>query len=345
MKIEHYPISPKAPPFLIAEVALGHEGSLGMAMSYIQLAKSCDATAVKFQMHLADEESTPWEPWRIPFSQQDKTRFDYWQRTSFTFEEWQILKEQAEKLGLVFLCSPFSLKACDWLERLQISAWKVASGEMHNRQLIDRLMLSKKPIILSSGLSKMEEVISLAKDFTEKNIDVCLLHCTSRYPTEAEEVGLNIMQDMQAALPELPVGLSDHSGEIYPAVIASYLGAAVIEAHLTFHHAMFGPDVKSSLTPDQFKEMVRATNFARHMAWHRVSKEDQVQQLSNTRIMFSRSLYAQLAIKKGDVLTESHLGYKKPGGGLLYEQRELILGKQAKRDLPVNHCLRIDDFE
>jgi N-acetylneuraminate synthase len=345
VKIDRYHITPTSTPFIIAEVALGHEGSLGMAMAYIDLAKSSGASAVKFQMHLAHEESTPWEPWRVPFSHQDKTRFDYWQRTAFLFEEWQKLKHHAENLGLVFLCSPFSLKACDWLQEMNISAWKVASAEIHNQQLMQRLVESNKPIILSSGLSRTHEVIDLAKDLQAQHHEVALLHCTTRYPTQAEEVGLNVMEEMHSLLPNLPVGLSDHSGEIYPAVVSTYLGASIIEAHLTFHHSMFGPDVKSSLTPDLFKEMVRAVNFAYMMRNNPVNKDAQIEQLSCTRIIFSRSLYTQQSVQAGEILTEKHIGYKKPGGGLTYEQKELIIGRKAKKDLPENHCLRVEDVE
>jgi len=154
MTYEHFRIGPhvvgQGRCFIIGEIAQAHDGSLGMAHAYIDAIARAGADAVKFQTHIADAESSPQEPWRVKFSRQDATRFDYWKRMEFTREQWVGLKEHAEEKGLVFLSSPFSLQAAELLDALGMVAWKVASGEINNHALLDRMAATSKPVLLSS---------------------------------------------------------------------------------------------------------------------------------------------------------------------------------------------------
>lgn len=345
MIIENRKIGSEERPFIIAEIAQTHDGSLGNALAFIDIAQDCGADAIKFQTHIAAEESTPDEPWRVKFSHQDATRYDYWRRMEFTRDEWRILKEHADAKGIVFLSSPFSIKACEWLLDLGMTAWKVASGEVHNSQLLDWIIATKQPVILSSGLSLSEESRETLRSLIAKQVDVAFLHCTTRYPTSPEEVGMNVLQDFINEFPSVPVGLSDHSGTITPGIIASYLGASIIEVHLTLHKRMFGPDVSSSLTPDQLADLVRASEMAWRMRMHPVNKDLQLGALSKELSIFGRSLYTNRRIESGQLITEDAIGFKKPGGGLSYQERHLILGKKARRSMNANHKLEIDDVE
>lgn len=345
MFIEKRKIGLTERPFIIAEIAQTHDGSLGNALAFIDIAKDCGADAIKFQTHIASEESTPGEPWRVKFSDQDATRFDYWRRMEFTLDQWRILKKHADAIGIVFLSSPFSLRACEWLRDLGMPAWKVASGEVHNAQLLDWIVSTKQPVILSSGLSLTEESRAVLRNLIAKKVDVALLHCTTQYPTLPEEVGLNVLQDFIAEFPSVPVGLSDHSGTITPSVVASYLGASIIEVHLTLHKRMFGPDVSSSLTPDQLTDLVRATEQAWRMRLNPVDKERQVSALTKERNIFGRSLYTNRSIEPGELIDESAIGFKKPGGGLDFQERHSILGRRARRAMNVDHKLELDDVE
>lgn len=338
-------IGPTERPFIIAEIAQTHDGSLGNALAFIDVAKECGADAIKFQTHIASEESTPGEPWRVKFSNQDATRYDYWRRMEFSRDQWRILKEHADAQGIVFLSSAFSLQACEWLSDLGMSAWKIASGEVHNSQLLDWIAAKRQPIILSSGLSRTEESHSVLRNLIAKNLDVALLHCTTRYPTPPEEVGLNMLQNFIAEFPGIPIGLSDHSGSITPGVVASYLGASIIEVHLTLHKHMFGPDVSSSLTPDQLSDLVRASEMAWRMRLNPIDKNKQLDALSNERSIFGRSLYTNRRIESGELIQESDIGFKKPGGGLGFQKRHLIVGKKARRAMNANHKLELDDVE
>jgi N,N'-diacetyllegionaminate synthase len=345
MFIEKRKIGPTERPFIIAEIAQTHDGSLGHALAFIDVAKDCGADAIKFQTHIASEESTPGEPWRVKFSKQDATRYDYWRRMEFSRDQWRILKEHADAQGIIFLSSAFSLQACELLSELGMPAWKIASGEVHNLQLLDWIAAKKQPIILSSGLSRAEETHSVLRSLNARALDVALLHCTTRYPTPPEEVGLNILQKFIADYPGIPIGLSDHSGSITPGVIASYLGASIIEVHLTLHKRMFGPDVPSSLTPDQLSDLVRASEMAWRMRLSPIDKNKQLDALSNERSIFGRSLYTNRRIESGELLQESDIGFKKPGGGLGFQERRLIVGKRARWELNADHKLGLHDVE
>lgn len=332
-------------PFIIAEIAQTHDGSLGNALAFIDVAKDCGADAVKFQTHIASEESTPFEPWRVKFSHQDATRYDYWRRMEFTRDEWLLLKEHADARQIVFLSSPFSLLACEWLRDLGMAAWKVASGEVHNPELLDWIASTGQPVILSSGLSQIEESRAVLRSLLDKKVDVALLHCTTRYPTPPEEVGLNIFQEFLGEFPNVPLGLSDHSGTTTPGIVAAFLGASIIEVHLTMHKSMFGPDVLSSLTPMQLTHLVRSTESAWRMRLNPVDKNRQLGALAKERSIFGRSLYTNRPIAVGEQLDKNAIGFKKPGGGLEYNQLSLVLGKRARRELGANHQLEIDDVE
>ena len=337
------PVGQDHPPFIIAEVAQTHEGSLGNAFAMAEVARDCGAHAIKFQTHIAAEESTPSEPWRIPFSRQDASRYDYWRRMEFTFDQWAALKDHCDSLGIVFLSSPFSLKACEWLAQLDMPAWKVASGEIRNRQLLGFMRGTGKPILLSTGLADPEEGIALARELADEGLSVGLFHCTTQYPTPPEQVGLNVLEDYLTALDPIPVGLSDHSGTPVAGTVAAWLGASMIEVHLTLHEKAFGPDVSSSLTPRGLADLVQGTEAAWRMRRNPVDKVAQLGELDNVRTTFGRSLFTNGELAAGTVLTEEMLAYKKPAGGLAFEERDRLIGRKTVRPLPRDHMLSPDD--
>lgn len=345
MRVGDRQIGPAHRPFVIAEVAQTHEGSLGSCFAFAEVARDCGADAIKFQTHIAAEESTPQEPWRVRFSKQDASRYDYWRRMEFSFDQWRELKAHCDQLGIVFMSSPFSVKACEWLRELGMELWKIASGEIRNDQLLDWISVTGKPMILSTGLATPDEAADAVRKLQVRGNDVALLHCTTKYPTPAEEVGMNVLEDFIAALPDTVVGLSDHSGTSHPGVIACYLGGSIVETHLTLHEKMFGPDVSSSLTPDGLKALVQGTEMAWRMRTSAVDKFAQMRALGNERSIFGRSLYTNRPVAAGETVSEDVLGYKKPGGGMSYAERTLLVGRKAARDLPAHHLLSADDVE
>lgn len=183
-KIGNQPIGHGKPCFIVADVAQAHDRSLGMAHTFIDAVAGADV--VKFQTHIAAAESTPTEPWRIKFSNQDATRYDYWKRREFTEEQWHGLKRHADERGLIFLSSPFSFEAVELLIQVGVAAWKVPAGETANTPMLDRMIATGLPIILSTGMSPLNETDSAVKRVKEADVPLVILQCTTAYPCQGK---------------------------------------------------------------------------------------------------------------------------------------------------------------
>ncbi len=219
----HVP-APESRCAVVAEIAQAHDGSLGFAHAMIDAAAEAGVDAVKFQTHIADAESTPGEPWRVKFSPQDATRYDYWKRMEFTEAQWAGLKRHAEERGLLFLSSPFSMEAVDLLRRIGgVAAWKVASGEITNWPMLKTMTQDGVPILLSTGMSDFDEISATVNMLRGLGAEVCVMQCTSAYPTPPEKAGINVMQEYARRF-GTAVGYSDHSATIFPGLIAAWEG-------------------------------------------------------------------------------------------------------------------------
>jgi N,N'-diacetyllegionaminate synthase len=331
-------------PLIIGEVAQAHDGSLGLAHAFVDAIASAGADAAKFQTHIAEAESTPGEPWRVQFSDQDATRFDYWKRMEFTEEQWRGLKDHAEERGLLFLSSPFSVEAVDLLDRVGVPAWKIASGETLNQALLGRVLETNLPLLVSTGLSQMGEVDNVVDRLRRRSVSFAILQSTSLYPCPPEKVGLGLLGAMRERY-RCPVGLSDHSGTIYPALAAASLGASVIEVHVTMSREMFGPDVSASVTVTEFHQLVEGVRFIERMRAGTAEKDEITRQLWDTRRIFTRSLVSLRDLPGGSVVGLEDLGAKKPGTGIPPERASEIAGRRLRRDVVKNEILSEDDFE
>jgi N,N'-diacetyllegionaminate synthase len=330
-----------APATLIAEVAQAHDGSLGMAHAFIDAAAGAGVHAVKFQTHIASEESTASEPWRVKFSKQDETRFDYWKRMEFSAEAWAGLKLHAEDKGLIFLSSAFSHAAVDVLRKLGMSAWKVASGELTNLPLIEHMASDGKPVLLSTGMSPHNEIDSAAVIVRNANAPMAIFQCTTQYPSPPESIGLNMLDELQARH-SCAVGLSDHSGTIFPtlAAVAAH-HAQLIEVHLTLSRDMFGPDVVASVTPSELKQLVEGVRFIENMAANPVQKNAIDPRTAPMRQIFFKSVVPLRDLKSGTTLTRDMLGLKKPGTGIPAAELGTVIGRvlahDVVKDMPLQH--------
>lgn len=329
---------------VIAEVAQSHDGSLGQAHAFIDAAAAAGADVIKFQTHIAAAESTPSEPWRIKFSKQDASRYDYWKRMEFTKEEWHGLKTHADDLGLKFISSPFSVEAVELLSEVGVWAWKIASGELNNKPMFDAMAATGLPFILSSGMSDWNEVNECVALIQSRGNELTLMQCTSMYPTPADKLGLNVIGEMKKRY-GCKVGLSDHSGTIYAGIAAAALGADMVEVHLTLSEYMFGPDVPVSLTPAALKQLVDGVRFIETANAHPVDKDQLAGELAGMRKLFNKSIVAKTNIAAGTVLTEEHIAYKKPGTGLTPSQLELILGRKTNTNIDADTLLDLSFFE
>ncbi len=328
---------------LIAEIAQAHDGSLGMAHAYIDAAANAGADAVKFQTHIAAEESTPAEPWRVRFSPQDATRYDYWRRMEFSEEQWLGLRKHAGERKLIFMSSPFSVAAAELLRRIGIQAWKIASGEVNNPLLTASIADSKLPVYLSSGMSRMPEIQRAVDTFRRRAIEFTLLQCSSVYPCPAEKVGLNLIEDYKQRF-RCPVGLSDHSGTIYPGLAAATMGIAALEVHITLSRESFGPDVASSLTTVEFRQLADGVRFIERMLANPVDKNALADELEETRRIFRKSIVTACALKAGEAITPASLTLKKPGIGLPAERLSDLIGRAVRHAVPKGAFLADQDL-
>jgi len=329
---------------IIGEVGLAHDGSLGYAHAFIDEVAQAGADAVKFQTHIAAAESTPAEPFRVKFSLQDATRYDYWKRVEFTEDEWHGLASHARERGLLFLSSPFSIAAVDLLTRVGMAMWKVASGEIGSVSLLDRMIATGRPILLSSGMSDLRELDTAVDRVRRADVPLAVLQCTTAYPCPPEKIGLNmipIFRDRYHCF----VGLSDHSGTIYPGIAAATIGAQVVEVHTTMSRGMFGPDVPASVTMEELRQLVDGIRFVERIRAHPVDKDAIARDMAPLRGIFTKSLVASMPLAAGTVLAERHLAMKKPGTGIPAGQLSDILGRRLRRSLEADEQLRLDDLE
>lgn len=331
-------------PFVIAEIAQAHDGSLGMAHSYIDAAARAGADAVKFQTHIASAESSPEEPWRVKFSPQDATRYDYWKRMEFTPEQWAGLKNHADEKGLAFISSPFSLEAADLLERVGAAAWKIASGEVNNTPLMERVLKTGLPILVSTGMSPIAEVDRAVEMIKAAGAPLAVLQCSSIYPTPPEKVGLNMIPLFRERY-GCPAGLSDHSGSIFPPLAAAAMGADIVETHVVFSREMFGPDVKASITIDELHHLAAGLRFIKKMISSPVDKDAMAGELADMRALFNKSLVMAVDLAAGVRLERGHLTARKPGTGVPVGRLGEVVGKTLRRDMRAGEFLREGDFE
>jgi len=318
--------------FIVAEIAQAHDGSLAAAHEYIDLVSKSGVDAVKFQTHIASAESTSREPWRVKMATTDKSRYEYWKRMEFTRDEWIELRDHCLNIGLGFLSSPFSVAAVELLNQLDVEVWKIASGEVGNTPMIEAMLLTQKPIILSTGLSTLSEIDSLVNLIRSRGVDLTILQCTSEYPCPAKMTGLNLLKDFTERW-NCRVGISDHSGTIFPSIASVALGATVIEVHVTSSRDAGGVDGPSSVTPDELVQLVRGVRFIESAMANRLDKTILSESATNMKQIFGRSIVASRDLVVGHVLTTEDLAFKKPGGGLSWDQLDLILGKKLSKSV------------
>lgn len=313
--------------YVIAEVGQAHEGSLGLAISYIQAAAESGANAIKFQMHIAHAESSILEEWRIPFSYEDSSRYDYWKRMEFTKDQWIKLKTESEKYQLDFIVSPFSVEALELCRDIGISIIKIGSGEVNNRLLFDSLYPEINQLIISSGLSELDEIENTLNNLSIET-KITILNCTSEYPCPPEKWALSRIKELQDRFKNLTIGHSDHSGTPISAYAALIYGAKVLEVHIVFDKRSFGPDSKASLTINELKEMTQNIEILEKA----IESEHSID--PRTKNIFTKSLTLRKPVKKGERIQKSHLESTKPANAGIPAANYLdILERKVNRDM------------
>jgi pseudaminic acid synthase len=344
--IEDRQINKESDVFVIAELSANHQQDIEIAIKTIHAAKKSGADAIKLQTYTADtltidcdnkyfriEHGTLWD---------GRTLYDLY-KEAYTPWEWQpILKEEAERIGLVFFSTPFDKSAVDFLERLDVPAYKVASFEITDIPLIEYIASKGKPVIISTGVATYDEIDDAVKTCkAQGNNQIAMLKCTSAYPSSPDEINLLTIPDMAKEF-DVISGLSDHTSGIAVSIASIPLGAKIIERHLILDRYMGGSDAAFSLEPGEFEEMVNSIRVV-EKALGQVSYEPSPKSRENR--IFTRSLFAVKHIKKGENLSEENIRSIRPGYGMPPKHFKKILGKKAATDLVYGTPLSMDLVE
>lgn len=330
--------------FIIAEVAQAHDGSFERAISYIDALANTGVDAIKFQVHIADAESSIHEPFRIKFSDRDRTRFDYWKRMEFSMEEWKSLKARCEEKGVEFLASPFSNAAVDLLEKVGVKRYKIGSGEVNNFLLLEKIARTGKPFILSSGMSSFEELDATVNFLKARDIEFAILQCTTAYPTDPKNYGLNVIPQLKERY-GVTIGYSDHSAKVETCIAARALGAEILEFHAVFDRNSFGPDASSSLEMNEITQMVEAIRNLGKALENPVDKttSSSYKELKN---IFEKSLAVNKDLPAGHTLIFDDLEAKKPKGYGIYASKfEEVIGKSLNKEMKKWDFLQSSDLD
>ncbi len=328
----------------IAEIGQAHNGSIEVLHKYIDAVAKTGVDAIKFQTHIADAESSIHEPFRVKFSDQDKTRFDYWKRMEFTVSDWITIGKHCKEVGLIFISSPFSNAAVDVLEQAKVEQYKIGSGEVTNFLLLKKVIDTGKPIIISSGMSSLEELNETVTFLNHHKADFSILQCTTSYPTAPKNYGLNVINQLKE-LYNVPVGFSDHSAKIATNIAAVAIGAEIIEFHVVFDRDEFGPDVSSSLTIKETSELIKGVRDISEALKNPVDKKDN-SAFTDLKQIFEKSLAVNKNLEEGHVLAFEDLEAKKPKGyGIDASDYKFVIGSRINKNLKQWDFLNQNDLD
>lgn len=329
-------------PLVIAELGVNHNGNVNAAEMMIRSAADAGAECVKLQCHIPDEEATDG----VPEAVRETIR-----RCSLTFEQERGLKAYAERRGLIFLSTPFSIAAADRLQAMGVLAFKIGSGELTNTPLLEHVARFGKPMIVSTGMSNGAEVLQAVNAIQAAGCyDVALLHCVSIYPTPPSEARLATMKRLQYADGEQVYGLSDHSRGIAVAIAAAALGAHIIEKHITLGHGIPCPDAAVSIDPHELRDLVSGARAAWEASQDMpkyyetgVNREPLPAELE-VAAWARHSVTLRKPITAGEPFTPEHLTTKRPADGIPAARMRECIGRKATRDLPANAQLQEGDL-
>lgn len=326
---------------IIAEAGVNHNGDLNLAKKLIEQAAKAGADIVKFQTFKAEDcvsIKAKKAKYQLENTAKDESQLEMIKKLELSREAHFELMKYCKKHGIAFLSTPFDLESVAFLQSLNLSYFKIPSGEITNLPYLKAVARCKKKVLLSTGMANLAE-IEAALEILRKNgtRDITLLHCTTEYPAPFEEVNLNAIKTLKEAF-KLKVGYSDHTKGIVAALGAVALGAVVIEKHFTLDKTMEGPDHKASLEPSELKELCEGIRTLEKALGNGIKKASKSE--AKNIIIARKSLVAKCEIKKGDKFSEQNLTTKRPGSGISAMRYEEYLGKRAlktyKKDELIN---------
>jgi N-acetylneuraminate synthase len=333
-------IGPDHAPLVIAEIGINHEGSLQTALEMVDAAARAGVEIIKHQTHVVEDEMSAAAKKVIP-GNADVSIYEIMRRCALSEDEERELQRYVEKKGMIFFSTPFSRAAANRLQKMNVPAFKIGSGECNNYPLLDHIASFGKPMIISTGMNTLESVRKAVQTVKKHNVPLAIMHTTNLYPTPPHLVRLGGMQQLMNAFPDIPVGLSDHTTGNYACLAAVALGASLLERHFTDRMDRPGPDIICSMDPHATHELIEASALIQKMRGgiKEPAKEEQV------TIDFAFATVVTIKdVRKGDVFTSDNIWVKRPGKGeLLAEEFNNILGKRANRDILTDEHLKRSD--
>jgi sialic acid synthase SpsE len=341
MKIANRSVGDEFPPLVIAEIGINHEGDYAKAKRMVDDAAAAGCECVKFQCHVIEDEMIPAAGEVIPGNASESI-LTIMQRCALSADEDRQLKAYTERLGMIYLSTPFSRAAADRLHAMGVAAYKIGSGECNNYPLVRHIAAFGKPVILSTGMNDIESIRPAVEIVRAAGVPFALLHCTSMYPTPYDKVRLGGITELKSAFPDAVVGLSDHSLANYPCLAAVALGARVLERHFTSDKSWPGPDVPISMDPAELRDLVVGSRavFDALGGGKTILREEQ------PTIDFAYAcVVTTTEVLAGERFTAANIWVKRPGTGEIkardYEQ---IIGRTAARLLPANTQVAWNDL-
>lgn len=340
--IQNRLISDSTDPLVIAEIGINHEGSLATAKEMVDAAHQAGAEVVKHQTHVVEDEMSPSAKEVIP-GNADVSIFEIMERCALNEADELALKEYVESKGMIFISTPFSRAAADRLQKFDIPAYKIGSGECNNYPLIDHVASFGKPIILSTGMNTIESIAKSVEIIRKHNTPYALLHCTNVYPTPPELVRLGGMTELKEHFPDAIVGLSDHTTSNFACLGAVALGASILERHFTDRMDRPGPDIVCSMDPKAMSELIEGSKI---IAKCRGGKKGPIAEEQPTIDFAFATVVAINEIKAGDTLTKENIWVKRPGTGEIpAEKYEELLGKTVNKGIANGAHLSYSDIQ
>jgi N-acetylneuraminate synthase len=330
------------PPLVIAEIGINHEGSLTVAKQMVDAAKRAGIEVVKHQTHIVEDEMSGAAKKVIP-GNADVSIYEIMERCSLNEADELTLKEYVESKNMIFISTPFSRAAADRLDKFDVPAYKIGSGECNNYPLLEHIATFGKPIILSTGMNTIESIRKAVAIFDKHRVPVALLHTTNLYPTPIHLVRLGAMMEMHNAFSDKVFGLSDHTLNNNACLGAVSLGACILERHFTDTMQRTGPDIICSMDEEKTKELIISSNEI----WQMRGGKKQPAEEEQVTIDFAYATVCAISnIKKGEQLTKANIWVKRPGTGkILAEHFDSLLGKKATRTIDNDEQLDFIDFE
>ncbi len=328
------------PAFIVAEAGDNHNGKPALALRLVAAAKEAGADAVKFQTFVAEElvtKSAAKAPYQNENEPESKTQFEMLKELELNEKDFEDIKTACKQQGILFLSSPFDEPSVELLDRLGVTAYKIPSGEITNFPLLELIASKRRPVILSTGMSTLEEVreaVGVLRESGTKGL--VLLHCTSNYPASFESLNLRAMATLEKEF-GVPVGYSDHSLGIEASVAAAALGACMIEKHLTLDKTLPGPDHKASLEPGEFAEMVSAIRKVEKALGDGRKVPHPSEEA--VRDVARKSIVARVNIPKGTKIDTAMLAFKRPGTGMPPKDVGSVMGKYATKDIAADEVV------